>query len=1281
MGDSTVVNKVLIGTLKRDPHLRGLGIFATPGTAYLYFQSSQDTNETFHIATSDDGYSFQADPRTFSIETAPHTYENLSHIYNFTISEYGQHFLLLYTRVDEKGKTKLCKAWSKDLYHWTLEGPMIQAETSGVIVTDYTYKRQSILLGGEKTIDIYTSSDLITWANQGTVLEPREGYFDTREIHIANTFLTPKGILVLYHTDNGSEYRVGVALLDPKNPQHVLWRCAEPIWVVPEDWMQQEAYPLGTILVENTILSYWHVPQLGIFSVAYAVYHVGTGMQDSSVSLHLARPETNPLIAPQPTAWESHGTFNPAAIYDSGKVHILYRAQGDDWVSVVGYASSSDGIHIDERLEEPIYRPSEPFEYTPYIKPEEVVTEYMSAGGCGGVEDARITRIGDRFYMTYVAFNGYDQPRIALTSIAAADFLNKRWLWEKPVLISPPGVIDKNAVIFPEKVNGKYVVMHRIFPDILIDFVDSLEFDGKDNFLKGEFKISPRPDMWDSRKIAAGAPPIKTKDGWLLIYHGTCDQEGAGRYLVGAMLLDLDDPTKVIARSKAPILEPEAWYEWEGFKGGVVYPCGAVVIGDTLYVYYGGADWHVCVATANLEQFLSELKYSEVAKLSHPIIQSLFDTKKAARSTQNPILSPDPEHPWEAQGTMNGSILIEPHAVRFVYRADSAEQDYEGHKLNLRTVGIADTKDGIHFTRRRQLVVPSEDWDRYGCEDPRICKVDNEYFVFYTALGGFPYGPDNIKVGLALFTDLSGKPEKHLITPFNAKAMVLLSEKINGKYVALLTVDTDVPPKPDQICIATFDKKEDMWDEMYWNQWYRELDKHILPVRRMTSDQVEVGAVPIKTEKGWLFIYSHMQHYDRPDKRILGVEAVLLDLNNPYNIIAWTESPILTPEATYEINGIAPRVVFPTGAAIVSGLLYVYYGAADQYCALATFDIDDVYAHMRTNAVVPIRVKKYDTPLLSPIPEHQWEEKAVFNPAVICISPEDCTAARDKELHILYRAMSTDNTSVLGHADTKDGLTISKRGEIPIYVPRAEFERKKNPGNNSGCEDPRATIVDKTLYLTYTAYNGVEPPRVALTSISIDNFHAREYNWADPILLSPPGIDDKDAALFPEKFGERFCVIHRLQNSIALSFVEDFTQIDDTHWMHTHAYIPPRGDSWDSEKIGVSAPPIKTPDGWLLLYHGVSKLSHIYRVGAMLLDLKDPSIVLSRTPWPIMEPDQQYEISGIVNNVVFPCGAVVKDDTLYIYYGAADTRVGVATISFSKLLTYLRDIKSPSYLG
>lgn len=607
---------------KSKKKIRTIGTYAHGGKVYLYFQISSDLPSQFHVAVSTDGFSFELDKRNLYIKKGVATNEDIALCDDFNISEYGGYFLLLYVRKENK-KTILEKAWSKDLISWTYEGNMTPLSQGGIIVPNYTYKGKSLLYSSDASIAAYFSKDLIRWEKEKEeVLHTRDKFYDSGELSAEFVVNSEKGILLLYHSKAKSVNSIGVALFDLKEPTHLLWRSAEPLWTTPEEWKKKKIHFIGTVLHKDEILGFWQVENEGIYVVVYAVYKVSDGHTSKDVSLKLKRLKHNPLISPNNNnAWEAFNTFNPAAMYDDGKVHLLYRAQGYDYVSTLGYATSKDGIHIDERLDYPVYTPSRPFEQVNGKKPYQISTQFMSAG-YGGCEDPRITKIDNRYYLTYVAFDGYNPPRVALTSIAVDNFLNRRWLWERPVLISPPGVVDKSAIIFPEKIGDKYVIMHRIYPNILIDFVDSLDFDGT-SWLKGEYKISPRARKWDSRKIGAGAPPLRTKYGWLLIYQSVGEQD-PGRYKIGAMLLDLKDPTKVLHRSQSPILEPEAIYENEGFKAGVVYPCGAVIINDTLYIYYGAADSYVCVATANLEEFLQELRHSEVARLTAPVMERIF---------------------------------------------------------------------------------------------------------------------------------------------------------------------------------------------------------------------------------------------------------------------------------------------------------------------------------------------------------------------------------------------------------------------------------------------------------------------------------------------------------------------------------------------------------------------------------------------------------------------------------------------------------------------------------
>ena len=277
-------------------------------------------------------------------------------------------------------------------------------------------------------------------------------------------------------------------------------------------------------------------------------------------------------------------------------------------MSVVGYASSKDGLNFDERHPEPIYIPRETFEGL-HVPKKRKTQIYSSGYGYGGCEDPRISFVDGRFYMIYAAYNGYEQARLAISSISYEDFVAHKWEnWTPPQLMSPKptvwGTGNKNGAILPEKINGKYVIFHRIWPNISIDYVDDLDFSSEDKWLEAKDIIPPRKTMWDSAKIGVGAPPLKTKYGWLLIYQSVGRD---GRYKIGAMLLDLQNPAHVICRTRKPILEPTEWYENKGLKSGVTYPCGAIIKDETLFVYYGGADTVTCVATAPLEEFLQAM--------------------------------------------------------------------------------------------------------------------------------------------------------------------------------------------------------------------------------------------------------------------------------------------------------------------------------------------------------------------------------------------------------------------------------------------------------------------------------------------------------------------------------------------------------------------------------------------------------------------------------------------------------------------------------------------------
>jgi predicted GH43/DUF377 family glycosyl hydrolase len=631
------------------------------------------------------------------------------------------------------------------------------------------------------------------------------------------------------------------------------------------------------------------------------------------------------------------------------------------------------------------------------------------------------------------------------------------------------------------------------------------------------------------------------------------------------------------------------------------------------------------------------------------------------RSEENPIIIPMSENSWEADGAFNGCPVYDGNKVHFVYRAVSHPQEINGFELPLSTIGYAVSNDGIHFKNRRQFIKPENDWEQYGCEDPRVSRLNGKYFIFYTALSTFPFCAPCIKVGVAITRDFKKIQEKHLVTPFNSKAMSLFPEKVAGRYAVVLSVNTDLPPT--RIAVAYFDREEQMWSPTYWEGWYSMLNDNIIPLERSPKDHIEAGAPPIRTKYGWLLIYSYIQNYFAPPA-VFGIEAALLDINNPQRIIARTDKPLLVPQEEYEKYGKVPNIVFPTGALVKEGMLHIYYGAADTTCAVATCKLESLLEDMLESRIKQIRLYRFEgNPIIKPDPNLAWQKRAVFNPTALY---------EYGRVHLAYRAMSDDNTSVIGYASSADGYNFEDRPREPIYTPRENFEAKLVPGGNSGCEDPRLTRIGDMIYLLYTAFNGRSEPRVALSYIKVDDFISRCWNWSRPILISPPNVPDKDAAIFPKLIKGKYAILHRFGVSIWLDYIDDL-QFGDNKWLKGSIIMSPKDELSDTEKVGISGPPIETREGWLLLYHCVSRKTQpmTYYVAAALLDLKDPSKVLARRKVPILQPEMSYELYGQVNNVVFPCGAVVIGEELFVYYGGADSVIGVATMKLSELMNSL----------
>jgi predicted GH43/DUF377 family glycosyl hydrolase len=301
--------------------------------------------------------------------------------------------------------------------------------------------------------------------------------------------------------------------------------------------------------------------------------------------MKLRRYSGNPILAPTGNWWETRCVLNAGAAVLNGRVHLLYRAIGDDNVSRFGYASSRDGFEFDIRPELPVYEPAPDNQW-----------ERL------GCEDPRIAQIGDTFYVVFTGASlyaaehgptfGFGPPwRCRVSMISTKDF---RVFEHHGVIL--PDHDDKDAALFPEKINGRYAMLHRILPDICVSFSDDLIHWGDSRKV-----ISPRKTLWDGDRIGAGGAPIKTERGWLNFYHGVDEKRV---YRLGVLILDPEDPTKVVYRSVEPCLEPEEPYEKEGPVPNVVFSCGAVEKDGRYLVYYGGADRVVCAASIGVEDTL-----------------------------------------------------------------------------------------------------------------------------------------------------------------------------------------------------------------------------------------------------------------------------------------------------------------------------------------------------------------------------------------------------------------------------------------------------------------------------------------------------------------------------------------------------------------------------------------------------------------------------------------------------------------------------------------------------
>ena len=325
--------------------------------------------------------------------------------------------------------------------------------------------------------------------------------------------------------------------------------------------------------------------------------------------------EGNPIFTKGTEPWENLCVLNPAVIYDedSQEFKMLYRAAGNDKEHYIflGLATSKDGIHFERYSDKPVLSPD-------INGPD---------GGC--IEDPRLVKMGDYYYLTYASrtfppgqywredkkyfgFKPEFGPAFLITNNSFTSLAISKDLvhFKKLGRITDSRVDDRDVYIFPEKINGKFVALSRPMeyvgekygvktPSIWISFSDDLmEWNDRELLLEGK-------EWWEDKKIGGSTPPIKTKYGWFTFYHGVSTKDD--NYRIGALILDLNDPRKIIAKTKNFLMEPTLPHETDGFYSGCVFPTGTVLKDSTLYIYYGAGDKCICLATCDFDKLLDDI--------------------------------------------------------------------------------------------------------------------------------------------------------------------------------------------------------------------------------------------------------------------------------------------------------------------------------------------------------------------------------------------------------------------------------------------------------------------------------------------------------------------------------------------------------------------------------------------------------------------------------------------------------------------------------------------------
>ena len=595
----------------------------------------------------------------------------------------------------------------------------------------------------------------------------------------------------------------------------------------------------------------------------------------------------NPVMVPTGHSFDKDLVFNPGVIFDNGGIYMLYRAINYDEVptdgtwatSRIGLAISGDGINFER------------YETNPVIFPE---FDYEIQGGC---EDPRLMKIADTYYVTYTGYSPRGTPSCLASS---KNLLN----WEKYGPIVP----FKSAAILNVPINGKYWLYYGDTNIWAAYSKDLINWE-----IVEEPVLQTRPGYFDEELCEPGPPPILTEDGIVLIYNGNIPKHRAEllekgkirEYATGWAIFDVNDPTKVIARSDEPFLKPTAPYERIGEVDDVVFSEGLVKKDGKSYLYYGSADAFIGVAISDKtwQEPLFASTYPGVKKINRSILEPHGSSFEHLR-VYNPTVISEKEE--------NGKDRL-----YMIYRA-------EGKNNGTGVLCLASSMDGMNFIRHAEnpIVKPDSEFDINGCEDPRIVKFKDTYYLFYD---GNDSGINAGNICLATSRDLIKWEKygevlqaKHEWEKKQIKAPAPVPIKINGKYWMYYQGEKEA--WKTKIGIASSD------DLIHWKQAE---SKPVLEPRKGYFDST--GTEPgtsIVLDEGIFLVYNGWS-----DDTINKIGWALFSKDDPGKLLKRCKEPIISYPNDH---------VFAEGLTQFNGEYIIYYGVADKWIEGAILNMEEL---------------------------------------------------------------------------------------------------------------------------------------------------------------------------------------------------------------------------------------------------------------------------------------------------------------------------------------------------